>query len=163
MSPLRVPRIACSLLWVFVGTFPWVGCATKGDLEQLKQEIQASSSRVEALKGETRTGLEKTRKQIEDRDQELADRLKALEAALTKLSETVKEQQALLAQDLARNETLSKENAELSAAVRGVNRAFLEFLRSGERQLAEELGRFQGLLKEMAGEEKSPPSKKSDR
>lgn len=147
-------RFACHpALWAVAAVFLMAGCATKGDLEQLKQEIQVSSSRVEALKGETR-------KQIEERDRELDDRLRSLETALARLSEIVKEQQALLAQDRARSEALSKENAELSAAVRGVNRAFLEFLRAGERQLAEELGRFQATLKEMAREEKPTPQKK---
>jgi len=140
---------------VLVGLLGIGGCATKGDLEALKQEVKASASKVETLKGETRTGFEATKKQIEERERQLAQDLKAVQDGLAKLSEVVKQEQAKVAESVARNDALAREAKELRSSVESANRTLVEFLKAEEVRLKEGLQRVQSVLKELLGEGKS--------
>lgn len=139
---------------VVAGLWATAGCATKGDLEALQQEIRASGAQVEALKGETKTGFEATKKQIEERERQLAQDLKAVQEALAKLSEVVKGQQAHIAEGMTRDETLTRESRELRSAVQATNRTLLEFLQTEEARLKEGLRWVQSALKRIAGDDK---------
>ena len=152
-----------------VASLVMAGCATKGDLDTLKQEIQTSVttskteveqkiaplvSQMESLKGETKAGFETTKKQIEERERQLAQDLKTQQEALAKLSEEVKGSQGKIAEQIAKQEALSKETAGLRSAISGTNRAVLEFLKAEEARLKDSLRWVQSALKELAAEEK---------
>ncbi|WP_447974215.1 hypothetical protein [Nitrospira sp. Kam-Ns4a] len=131
------------------------GCATKGDLEALKQELQqASASQIEAVKGQAKSGFEATKKQLEEQDRKIAQDLKALQDSLNKLAEQIRANQARLADSQTRYEDLAKQTQALRAAVQAANHAMVEFLRSQEARLKEDLRHVQGAMKQLAGEEK---------
>ncbi|MBI4400683.1 MAG: hypothetical protein HY581_03525 [Nitrospirae bacterium] len=139
------------------GALALAGCATKGDLEALKQEIQASTAKVETLKGETKTGFESAKKQI-------AQELKAQQEALAKLTEAVEESQAKIAEISAKYKALSKDTDEVRSAVRSSNQTLHEFLKTEEAQLKEALRSVQSMLKEIGGPDKpevKPETEKS--
>jgi phosphoenolpyruvate-protein kinase (PTS system EI component) len=145
---------------VAAGLYGATGCATKGDIEQLQQEMRASTSQIEALKGETKTGFEATKKQIEERERQLAQDLKVQQEALAKLSEVVKAEQARLAEQGVRLETLSKDEADLRSSVRDTARMLQDFLKAEEARLKESLRWVQSTLKDLAAEDKSKEEEK---
>lgn len=161
------------MVWVLILWGVWAigGCATRSDLETLKQEVQAAVSttrqdldqkiaplaaQVEMLKGETKAGFETTRKQIEERERQLTQDLKALQEATARLTEAVKDIQAKIAESAARHAALAKENRELRASVQSTSRTLLEFLKGEEAQLKEGLRWLQSVIKDLAGAEEKP-------
>ncbi len=140
----------------------WVttGCVTKGDLEALKQEIQTSTAKVETLKGETKTGIEATRKQVEEQQRQLAQDLKALQEAFAKLAEAVKAEQAKLTDQAAKQDSLAKDQVEVRSAVRASNRILYEFLKAEEARLKASLALVQTMLKEAVADEEKPKEPK---
>lgn len=147
---------------VLAGLLAIGGCATKGDLEALRQEVKASAATVETLKGETRTGFEATKKQIEERERQLAQDLKGLQDALAKLSEVVKQEQAKVAESVARNDALAREAKELRSSVESAHRTLVEFLKTEEARLKEGLQWVQSVLKDLLGEGKSQGTSPKD-
>jgi chromosome segregation ATPase len=152
-------RFPSSLVCLVLGFPVLTSCATKSDLEQLKQEIQASASKVETLKGETRTGFETTKKQLEEREMKLAQDLKSLQEAVVALTEAVKEQRTKLADNAAKEERLSKDAEELRALVQATAKTLIDFLRTEESQLKEGLRWVQSVLKGLTIEAKAGEGK----
>jgi chromosome segregation ATPase len=144
------------------------GCATKSDLESLKQELQASvaatkgevsqkvsplADQVEKLKSETKAGLEATRKQLEERERQLAQDLKTQQEALAKLTDSIKDMQAKLNESLANDQTLFKESKELRTGLQSTKQVVLDFLKAEAAQLKDRLKWMLSALKEMGGPE----------
>jgi chromosome segregation ATPase len=157
MLTLRVPSFAPLLM--LIGLPLLASCATKGDLDHLKQEIQASSIKVEMLKGETKTGFQATKKQIDDREAKLAQDLKGLQEAMIQMIAALKEQHVRLAENSARDEALTKEAQELRAIVQSASRTVTEFLNTEEAKLKEGLRWVQSVLKGIAIDTRSADEK----
>lgn len=147
------------------------GCATTGDLEKLKTELQGSvattkkefdqkltpiAQSVETLKGETKAGFEETKKQIEDRERLLAQDLKAQQEALKKVDTLVNAAQATLAELSGKTDTLAKDSAELRAAVKSSNRSVRDLLRAQETAYQEALRSIRAMLNELGGLDEKP-------
>jgi chromosome segregation ATPase len=159
--------------WAFLllSSVAWMatGCATKGDLEALQREMQASqstvkgnvedlqrqmrtnSASVEALKGETKTGFEATKKQIEERERQLAQDIKVLQDMQGKISDALRGMEKRIAEHDAKQETLSAEQSKLHATVRSVSQTLIEHLRGEEARLRESLTSVQSELKQLGG------------
>ncbi|MEW6542523.1 MAG: hypothetical protein AB1411_02810 [Nitrospirota bacterium] len=158
----RSPLARLQVLFPLLAAGLWLsgGCATKGDLESLKQEIEASSAaKVESLKGETKSGFEATRKQIEEREKQLAQDLKAQQEALAKLTESLKSEQARLADLSAKLDALSKDQAEVHSAVKTSTQMLRDFLKTEEARLQASLNAVQGMLKSAASDDKPKEAK----
>jgi chromosome segregation ATPase len=147
------------------------GCATTGDLEKLKTELQGSvtaskqevdrkltpiAQSVEALKGETKAGLEDTKKQIEERERLLAQDLKAQQEALKKIDTLVGATQAGLAELNGKIEALAKDNAELRAAMRSSTRSVRDLLKVQETTYQEALRSIRELLNDLGPPDEKP-------
>jgi CHAD domain-containing protein len=147
------------------------GCATQGDLDALKQEMQRSNAaQLEALKAQARSEVEANKKQLDERERRMAADLKALQDVLGKLSDELKANQARMAE-------LARQNQALEASTQATNRAMVEFFRQQETQLKEQLRQVQASIKAVAPAEppsheqtepaaraeKKPPAEKADR
>jgi len=141
--PWLSPSISVPLVMLCTVT----GCASKGDLEALRQELKSSVSQVELLKGETR-------KELEERARQISQDLKAVQAEQAKLSEILKAQQANLAEVTTSNEALAKEYKDLHSSVQSTSRILFEYLKSEEAQLKEGLRWIQSVLQELGVQEK---------
>lgn len=147
------------------------GCATSGDLEKLKAELQGSATdtkkefeqkmtpiaqSVESLKGETKAGFEETKKQIEERERLLTQDLKAQQEALKKVETLVTATQTTLAELSGKTETLAKDSAELRAAVKSSNRSVRDLLKAQEIAYQEALRSIRATLSELGGVDEKP-------
>ena len=135
---------------IALGVWFTAGCATKGELEEIKKEIQASAARVEAFRGETQADIEATKKQIDEKLAELQRSLHAqadaIEEKLRQLTQELTTQAVALAglvedvkDKLAREDTLAREMAELGVAVHRVSQSLRQFLQTQEAQLKDTL------------------------
>lgn len=149
---------------IVLGVWLTAGCATKGELEEIKKEIQASVARVEAFRGETQTDIEATKKRIDEKLAELQRSLHAqadaIEEKLRQLTQELTTQAVALAglvedvkDKLAREDTLAREMAELGVAVQRVSQSLRQFLQTQEAQLKDTLRQVQSALKNVVGEE----------
>ncbi len=150
------------------------GCATTGDLEKLKTELQGSvtaskqeldqkllpiAQSIEALKGETKAGLEETKKQLEERERLLAQDLKAQQEALKKVDTVVNATQATLTELSGKTDALAKDNLALRVAVRSSTRSLRDLLKAQETAYQEALRSIQELLNELGGPDEKPKDK----
>ena len=150
---------------IALGVWLTAGCATKGELEEIKKEIRASAARVEVFRGETQTDIEATEKQIDEKLAELQRSLHAqadaIEEKLRQLTQELTTQAVALAglvedvkDKLVREDTLAREMAELGVAVHRVSQSLRRFLQTQEAQLKDTLRQVQSALKDVVGEEK---------
>lgn len=157
--------VAALALWAMTG------CATSGDLEKLKAELQGSATdtkkdleqkmtpiaqAVETLKGETKAGFEESRKQIEERERLLAHDLKAQQDALKKVETLITATQASLAELSGKTDALAKDSTELRAAVKSSNRSVRDLLRAQETAYQEALRSIRATLNELGGVDEKP-------
>ncbi len=152
-TPARSPPIWLVRV-IALGGWLTAGCATKGELEELKKEIQASAARVEAFRGETQADIEATKKQIDEKLAELQRSLHAqadaIEEKLRQLKQELTTQAVALAglvedvkDKLVREDTLAREIAELGVAVHRVSQSLRQFLQTQEAQLKDTLRQVQ--------------------
>ncbi len=147
------------------------GCATTGDLEKLKAELQESvtatkkeldqkltpvAQSVETLKGETKAGFEETKKQIEERERLLALDLKAQQETLKKVDSLVTAAQATLAELSGKTDALTKDSTELRTALKSSNRSMRDLLRTQETTYQEALRSIRAALNELGGLDEKP-------
>jgi septal ring factor EnvC (AmiA/AmiB activator) len=145
--PLRLACLVFSLVVIVPPAL--LSCATTGDLDQLKQEIQASAAKVETS----------AKRQLQDREAKLAQDLKSLQDTVSHLTAALKEQQAKLAEAELRNERLARDARELRIILQSASKRLTEFLRTEESKLKDRLRWVKGVLKGIAidtkpGEEK---------
>ncbi len=154
MGKVRLHARAVPPIWLvgFIALGGWLtaGCATKGELEEIKKEIQASAARVEAFRGETQADIGATKKQIDEKLAELQRSLHAqadaIEEKLRQLTQELATQAVVLAglvedvkDKLAREDTLAREIAELGVAVHRVSQSLRQFLQTQEARLKDTL------------------------
>jgi chromosome segregation ATPase len=147
------------------------GCATSGDLEKLKAELQGSSAdtkkeleqkmtpiaqAVETLKGETKAGIEETRKQIEERERLLTQDIKAQQEAVKKVDALVNATQATLAELSGKTDALAKDSVEFRAALKSSNRSIRDLLKAQEAAYQEALRSIRATLSELGGLDEKP-------
>jgi septal ring factor EnvC (AmiA/AmiB activator) len=143
-----------SVVLALVSAWLLAGCATKGEVEALRQELRTSVAQFESLKGETR-------KQLEERERALAHDLKVLQETLAKLSETVKEDRAKLADVAAKSDAATRDVGEVRASMQAAHKVLADLLRGEEAQLKEALRLVQSLMTDLVGGRKpdAPPVK----
>ena len=129
----------------------FTACATSGDLDQLRQELRASKGHVDTLQGETKSVLESLQRKLEEQERKLAE-LRGVQDTLTAVS-------ARLADTQAKNDVMAKENQEFRAQVQLASRTLLDFFKSQDAHLRDELQWVQSALKNLAVEEKLPEEK----
>jgi len=127
------------------------GCASSGDLDQLRQEIRASKGQVQNLQGETKVTIESLQKKLEEQERKLAE-LKNIQDMLAVVS-------AKLSETQSKNDVMAKENQDLRLQVQLASKTLLDYFKTQDAHLRDELQWVQSALKSLTTEEKSPDEK----
>jgi outer membrane murein-binding lipoprotein Lpp len=127
------------------------GCASSGDLDQLRQEVRASKGQVQNLQGETKTTIESLQKKLEEQERKLTE-LKSIQDTLAAVSAKLNDTQS-------KNDLMAKENQELRLQVQLASKTLLDFFKTQDAHLRDELQWVQSALKNLATEEKLPDEK----
>jgi hypothetical protein len=127
------------------------GCASSGDLDQLRQEVRASKGQVQNLQGETKTTIESLQKKLEEQERKLAE-LKSIQDTLAAVSAKLNDTQS-------KNDLMAKENQDLRVQVQLASKTLLDFFKTQDAHLRDELQWVQSALKNLATEEKLPDEK----
>ena len=130
-------------------TAPLTGCATNGDLDNLRQELQGSitdkTAPLEPLRADTKAKFD------------------GVQNDLTRLSHTVNDLQVKIKELNDKSETLVKEREKLQAFLQAANRRILLLFKTEESGLKDRMEFIQTVVKEFEAEmslKKDEPVKK---